>query len=71
MSPCADWIDNAGLNIALRQEEGEEAIFGSVYSAATWALPQLNDQIEVIKWQGTLKVVTLSEMGLVLSKNPN
>lgn len=47
MSPCTDWIDNAGLNIALRQEGGKEAIFRSVYNAATWTLPQLNDQMEV------------------------
>lgn len=59
MSPCADWIDNAGLNIALRQGEGGEAIFGSVYSAVTWALPQLNDQTEAIQQQGILNVVTL------------
>lgn len=47
MSPCTDWIDNVGLNIALRQGGGEEAIFRSVYSATTWTLPQLNDQMEV------------------------
>lgn len=49
MSPCTDWIDNAGLNIALRQEAGEEDIFRSVYSAMTRTLPQLNDQVEVKK----------------------
>lgn len=49
MSPCTDWIDNAGLNIALRQEAGEEDIFRSVYSAMTRTLPQLNDQVEVRK----------------------
>lgn len=49
MSPCTDWIDNAGLNIALRQEAGEEDIFRSVYSAMTRTLPPLNDQVEVRK----------------------
>lgn len=35
VSPCTDWIDNAGLNIALWHGGGEEAIFRSVYSATT------------------------------------
>lgn len=41
MSPCADWIDNARLKIALRQEAGEEDIFRSVYCATTRTLRQL------------------------------
>lgn len=41
VTPCTDRIDNAGLNIALRQD-----IFRSVYSAVTRTLPQLNDQTE-------------------------
>ena len=62
MSPCTDWIDNAGLNIALRQEGGEEDIFRSVYSAATRTLPQLNDQMEVRKgWGGTKRSDSLIE----------
>lgn len=36
VKPCTDRIDNAGLNIALRQD-----IFRSVYSAVTRTLPQL------------------------------
>ena len=53
VSPCMDWIDNARLNIALRQEAGAEDIFRSVYSAMTWTLPQLNDQMEERKgWRG-------------------
>lgn len=61
MSPCTDWIDNVGLNIALRQEGGEEDIFRSVYSA-TWTLPHLNDQMEVKGrgWVGALNIATLS-----------
>lgn len=31
VSPCMDQIDNAGLNLALRQESGEQAIFSRVY----------------------------------------
>lgn len=60
MSPCTDWIDNGGLNIALRQAGGEEDIFRSVYSAATRTLPQLNDQMEVRKGWGALNTATLS-----------
>ena len=59
MSPCRDWIDNAGLNIALRQEAGEEDIFRSVYSAMTRTIPQLNDQMEVRKGWGALNTATL------------
>lgn len=32
VSPCMDQIDNAGLNLALRQESGKQAIFSRVYS---------------------------------------
>lgn len=60
MSPCTDWIDNAGLNIALRQEGGEEDIFRSVYSAMTRTLPQLNDRMEVRKRWGALNSAILS-----------
>lgn len=58
-SPCMDQIDNAGLNIALWHEGENEAIFGSVYSSATWDLPQMNDQMKVRKGQGTLNNTTL------------
>lgn len=62
VSPRADWIDNSGLNIALRQEGGGEDIFRSVYGATTRTLPQLNDQTEERKgsWSGTLNTATLS-----------
>lgn len=46
VSPCTDWIDNAELNIALRQEAGEEDIFRNVYGATTRTLPQLHGQLE-------------------------
>lgn len=45
VSPCTDWIDNVWLNIALRQEVGEDSIFRSV--SVTRTLPPLNDQMEV------------------------
>lgn len=51
VSACMDQIDNAGLNLALRQESGSQAIFSCVYS---WALPELNHQLKVRKWQNRL-----------------
>lgn len=44
MSPCMDWIDNAVLNIALRQAAGEEGIFRRVYGAVIRTLRSLNAQ---------------------------
>lgn len=55
MSPCADWIDNARLKIALRQEAGEEDIFRSVYCATTRTLRQLGGG-------GTLHIAALSDI---------
>jgi len=46
VSHCADWIDNTELNIALRQGAGAGDIFRTVYSAPTWTLLQLNDQVD-------------------------
>lgn len=46
VSPSVDWIDNAELNIALRQGARDQDIFRSVYGATTWTLLQLNDQTE-------------------------
>lgn len=46
MSACMDQIDNTGLNLALRQESGLQAIFSCVYSCA---LPELNHQLKVRK----------------------
>lgn len=44
VSPCMDWIDNAVLNIALRQAAGEEGIFRRVYGAVIRTLRSLNAQ---------------------------
>lgn len=50
-SPCMDQIDNAGLNIAPRQEGKNEAIFGSVYSSALSGIVQNNEWIRLLSIQ--------------------
>lgn len=44
--PPPDWIDNAGAKFSPAAAKEEAAIFRDVYSAATWTLPLLNDQVE-------------------------